>query len=213
MRGHVYYNDGKPAAGLFLTTKAADAVRNEPWTWKQSLATTGPDGAFDFSPVSPGSYIFGVNLDFTSIDGKSYYRKAFYPGTSNRTEAATVTLGAGETVGDLNFYLPPDSPAPSIAVSVLVLGFDGMPVAHAEIIAEDAMWENSATPLTATADDKGRVTVMLRPGSHYDIEAVVNLPDFTQACAEPQAVDARGEPAPLVLKLSHPVGNCMPFKK
>jgi hypothetical protein len=213
IRGHVYFNDGKPAAGLFLTTKAADAVRSEPWTWKQSLTTTGPDGAFDFSPVAPGAYVFGVNLDFTAADGKGYYRKAFYPGTSNRSEAATVTLGAGEMVGDLNFYLPADSPAPSIAVQVQVLGFDGMPVAHAEIIAEDAMWENSPTPLTATADENGKATVMLRPGSHYDIEALENLPDFTQACAEPQGVDAKGQPGPVVMKLSHPFGNCMPFKK
>ena len=59
-----------------------------------------------------------IAADFRSfglqpIDGKSYYRKAFYPGTSNRSEAATVTLGAGETVDNLNFYLPPDSPAPA----------------------------------------------------------------------------------------------------
>lgn len=213
IRGHVYFNDGKPAAELFMTTKAADAIPSEPWTWKQSLTTTGPDGAFDFGPVAPGSYVFGVNLDFTSVDGKGYYRKAFYPGTSNRSEAATVTLGAGERADNLNFYLPPDSPAPSIPVQVLVLGFDGMPVAHAEILAEDAMWENSVTPLMATADENGKATVMLRPGSHYDIEAIVNLPDFTQACAEPQGVEARGEPGPLMLKLSHPFGNCRPFKK
>jgi Tissue inhibitor of metalloproteinase len=213
IRGHVYFSDGKPAPGLFLHTKAADAVRSEPWTWKQSLTTTGSDGAFDFAPVSPGTYIFGVNMDFSSVDGKGYYRKALYPGTSNRAEAATVTLGAGETVDNLNFYLPPDSPAPSIPVQVQVLGFDGMPVAHAEILAADDMWENSPTPLMATADENGKATVTLRPGSHYDIEAIENLPDFTQACAEPQAVEARGEPGPVVLKLSHPFGNCMPFKK
>jgi len=213
IRGHAYYHDGKPAAGLYLTAKAAHAVPSEPWGWKQTFATTGADGAFDFAPVSPGSYVFGVNLNFSSVDGKSYYRKAFYPGTSNRSEAATVTLGAGETVDNLNFYLPPDSPAPSIAVQVQVLGFDGIPVAHAEIIAWDAMWENSVTSLTATADENGKATVMLRPGSHYDIEASVNLPDLTQACAEPQALDARGQPGPMVMKLSHPFGNCMPFKK
>jgi hypothetical protein len=213
IRGHVYFNDGKPAAGLFMTTKAADAVSSEPWTWKRSLTTTGPDGAFDFAPVSPGTYIFGVNMDFSSADGKGYYRKALYPGTSNRAEAATITLGAGETVDNLNFYLPPDSPAPSIPVQVQVLGFDGMPVVHAEILAEDAMWENSPTPITATADENGKATIMLRPGSRYEIEALVNLPDFSQACAEPQTVEARGEPGPMVMKLSHPFGNCMPFKK
>jgi hypothetical protein len=213
IRGHVYFNDGKPAAGLFLHTKAADAVPSEPWTWKQTFATTGSDGAFDFAPVSPGTYVFGVNMNFTSVDGKGYYRKALYPGTSNRAEAATITLGAGETVDNLNFYLPPDSPAPSIPVLVQVLGFDGMPVPRAQILAEDAMWENSVTSLNVTADENGKATVTLRPGCHYEIEALVNLPDFTQACAEPAAVEAGGEPGPVVLKLSHPFGNCMPFRK
>jgi hypothetical protein len=216
IRGKVYFKDGTPAAGLFLQTKAADAVPGEPWTWKETTSTTGPDGAFDFAPLSPGSYVFGVNLDFSSIDGK-YYRKAFFPGTSKRGEAATITLGAGEMVGDLSFYLPADSPPPSIPVSVLVIGFDGRPVSRAEITAEDDMWENSVTSLAATTDENGKAIVALRPGSHYDIEAFVNLADSTQACAEPVGVDARDEtrdqPAAIVLKLSHPFGNCMQFRK
>jgi hypothetical protein len=215
IRGKVYFADGTPAAGLFLQTKAAHAMPGEPRTF-ESISTTGPDGAFDFAPLSPGSYIFGVNLNFTSIDGK-YYRKAFFPGTSNRQEAATITLGAGEMVDDLNFYLPPDSPPASIPVSVLVLGFDGRPVSHAEIIAEDDMWENSVTPLTASADENGKAALTLRPGSHYDIEAYVNLADSTQGCAEPVGVDARDESnhqlAPVILKLSHPFGNCRQFRK
>ena len=215
IRGKVYFANGTPAAGLFLQTKAADAVPGEPWTWKETGSTTGPDGAFDFAPLSPGSYIFGVNLDFSSIDGK-YYRKAFFPGTSNRREAATITLGAGERADDLNFYLPPDSPRPSIPVSVLVIGFDGRPVSRAEIIAKDDMWENSVTNLAATTDENGKAIVTLRPGSHYEIEAFVNLADSTQACAEPVGVDARDESniptTPVVLKLSHPFGNCMPAR-
>lgn len=215
IRGHVYLADGTAASGLFLEAKAADAISGEPWTWKKSSLMTGPDGSFDFAPLSPGSYIFGVNLDFSAIEGK-YYRKAFYPGTRNQSEAATITLGSGETVDRLNLYLPPDSPPPSIPVPVLVLGFDGRPVPHAEIIAADDMWENSVTLLSATADQNGKATITLRPGSHYDIEAVVDLPDLTQACAEPLAVDAKAvqdAPAPLVLKLSHPIGNCLQFKK
>lgn len=213
IRGHVYFSDGTPAGGLYLATKAADAVPHDSTTWKSSYATTGPDGAFDFAGLSPGMYVFGVNLDFTGLDGKTYYRRAFFPGSSSRSEAATISVGAGETVNPADFVLPADSPPPSIKVAVQVLGFDGRPVPHAQIIAADAMWENSVTPVMATADESGRATIMLRPSSRYDIGAYVNLPDFTQACAEPEGVDAHDEPAPLVLKLSHPFGNCMQFKK
>jgi hypothetical protein len=75
------------------------------------------------------------------------------------------------------------------------------------------MWENSVTPAMASADEHGKATVTLRPGSHYDIEAVVAMPDSSQACAEPLGVDAHEQPAPLVLVLSHHIGNCTQFRK
>ena len=42
----------------------------------------------------------------------------------------------------------------------------------------------------------GKATIVLRPGSHYDIEAVANRPDFSQACAEPLGVDVHPQSAP-----------------
>jgi Carboxypeptidase regulatory-like domain len=213
IRGHVYFSDGTPAEGVYLTAKAARALPHEPWTWMASYFTTGADGAFDFAQLAPGSYVFGVNVDFTSQDGKPYYRKAFFPGSPNRAEAGIVAVGPGETVDKLSFFLPPDSLPATVPLRVTVLGFDGKPVSHAEILAEDDIWENSVTPLTATADESGQATITLRPGSHYDVGAYVNLPDFSQACAEPQGVDPNEQPATLVLKLSQHIGNCWQLKK
>ncbi len=213
IRGHVYFADGAPAAGLYLTAKTAEAEANEPWTSQSSYTTTNSDGAFDFAELPPGSYVFAVNMDFTSVKGEGYYRKAFFPGTVHRSEAAVLNVGAGETIDNLRFFLPPDSPPPSVPLHVTVLGFDGKPVDHAEIVARDDIWESSVTPLMATADANGKATLTLRPGSHYDIEVYVNLPDFSQACAEPVGVDARNPLTPLVFVLSHHVGNCLPFKK
>jgi len=212
IRGHVYFSDGSPAAGIYLTAKIADADAHKPWTWQASHATSAADGSFDFAPLAPGSYVLAANMDFAPQDGKPYYRRAFFPGAAQRSEATVIIVGEGETAENLRFFLPADS-APTIPVEVTVLGFDGKPVSHAEIVAYDDMWENSVTPLTADADEHGKATITLRHGSHYDIEAVVNLPDFSQACAEPLGVDAHDRPAPLVLVLSHHVGNCLQFKK
>jgi hypothetical protein len=65
----------------------------------------------------------------------------------------------------------------------------------------------------ADTDEHGKATIMLRPGQHYDIEAVVSLPDSSQACAEPLGVDVHDHPAPLLLSLSHHIGNCKQGKK
>ncbi len=213
IRGHVYFSDGTPAAGVYLTAKAADSNPHEPWTWQATYATAAADGSFDFAQLAPGSYVFAANIDFSPQDGKPYYRRAFFPGSAHRAEAAVITVGAGESTENLRFFLPPDSAPPTVPVEVTVLGFDGKPVSHAEILAYDDLWESSVTPAMATADENGKATIVLRPGSHYDIEAVANRPDFSQACAEPLGVDVHPQSAPLVLVLRHDFGNCTPFKK
>jgi len=192
--------------------RVADASPKEPWTWRENHNMTALDGAFDFGTVAPGSYIFGANLNFSSQDGP-YYRKAFFPGTGERAEAGIVEVGAGESVANLRFFLPPDSPPPTVSLNVTVLGFDGKPIPTANVIAADRMWENSVTNLTAMTDETGRGTVVLRAGNRYDILAYENLADFSQACAEPQLVEANETLKPVVLKVSHHFGNCLQFRK
>jgi hypothetical protein len=213
IRGHAYFSDGTPAAGVYLTANAAEARPHEPWTWQANYATTGSDGAFDFAQLAPGSYVFAANMDFAPQDGKPYYRKAFFPGTTNRAEAAVIAVSPGEPVDNLKFFLPLDSPPPGIQLAVTVLGFDGKPVPSAQILAEDDIWENSVTSLNTNTDEKGKAVVTLRAGSRYDVEAVYSEPDGSQSCAGPQGVDAREGLAPLVLTLSHHIPNCMQFKK
>jgi hypothetical protein len=215
IRGHVYFEDGTPAAEVYLTAKIADSDPHEPWTWRSSHTTTGADGAFDFDGLAPGSYVFATNMDFAPLTSKgiTYYRRAFFPSGKDRSEAAVIAVDAGQIVDRLRFFLPPDAPSPAIPLAVTVLGFDGKPVPRANILAYDDMWENSVTPVMADTDEQGKAAIALRAGQHYDIEASVDLPDASQACAEPLAVDARDQPAPLVLVLSHHQGNCKAFKK
>ncbi len=213
--GHVYYSDGTPAAGVYLTAKRADDDPHNSSIWGPSYTHSGADGSFDLSPLSPGSYIFGANMDFSLVasDKPTYYRKAFYPGSASRSDATVFTLDAGQVTENLRFFLPPDSAPPSVPLAVTVLGFDGQPAANAQILAYDDQWENSSTAVHADADEHGKATALLRPGLHYDIEAVVNLPDSSPACAGPVGIDIHDRPAPLQLVLSHHTGNCMQFKK
>jgi len=54
IRGHLYFSDGTPAAGVYLTTKIADSDPHKPWTWQASYATTASDGSFDFGELAAG---------------------------------------------------------------------------------------------------------------------------------------------------------------
>jgi hypothetical protein len=214
IRGHAYFQDGTPAPALYLAARSADAQPHESWKWQTANATTGSDGAFDFSQLPPGSYVIAVNMDFTSLSKDSpYYRKAFFPGTGDRAEAAVISLDKGQQIDDLRFFLPPDSPQPSIPLQVKVVGSNGKPASNAFITAFDQMWESSVTSLQAMANENGEANLILRPSSTYEVTAHIDLPGPSQACAEPVEVDTRHRQEPLVLVIRHPVGNCLPFKK
>jgi len=213
IRGHVYFSNGDPVSGLYLAVKLADST-NEPWTWQAHYASTSPDGAFDFGYLAPGSYILAANMDFPPHDGKPYYRRAFFPnGSAPRSAAGVLTLGTAEVIDNLRFFLPPDAAPPSATVTVTVAAPDGQPVPHAEIFAYDDIWENSVMPVIAAADDDGKAKLTLRPGLHYDIVAVAQSPESSQSCAEPASVDVRDQTPAVQLVITHPIGNCIQFKK
>lgn len=213
IRGHVYFHDGTPASRLYLSLKSADSDPHDSSTWHPSYTESGADGLFDFGQLSPGSYVFAVNMDFTSVDGK-YYRSAFFPGVASRSEAAVISLGPGEQVDHLRFFLPPDSASASVRLPVKVIGQDGRPAAEATVLAYDEIWQTtSPSPVSATAGKDGETSLILRPTSTYLVEAFVNLPDFSQACAEPIEVSGENPPSPLILRIGHPFGNCLPYAK
>jgi hypothetical protein len=213
VRGRVYFNDGGPASGLYLTLKSADFDPHDPSTWKPSYTTSAADGLFDFDQLPPGSYVFGVNMDFPSMEG-AYYRKAFFPGVMNRSEASVISVGSGEQVDNLRFLLPPDSERPSVSLQVKVVGQDGKPASNAFVLAYDELWPTtSPVPLSATSGKDGEANLVLRPTSTYLVEAFVNSPDFTQACAEPIEVSGQNPPSPLILRIAHLFGNCLQYAK
>jgi len=118
-------------------------------------------------------------------------------------------------VDNLRFFLPEDLPAPSIPLQVTLLGRDGKPIPNVEILPQDDMWETlvSVNGELKKTDSEGKATLLLRKGAYYNVWAVVNLPDFTQQCAEPVGVLAEVGLKPVILIVSHSFGNCSQFKK
>ena len=198
IRGHVYFNDGQPAAGISMT------ISNVNLRFGEGLfATASADGSFDFGPLTPGTYSFGVSVN--SPFAKGYNQSAIYP--------EKITIGPSETSADLKFTLPPDRPAPSVPVPVRVLDRQGQPVRKATVLADDAMWPEAHAGSQRT-DASGSLIFLLRKGSYYDIWAYVNAPDGKQQCAEPVGIAVDQPPSgPIQLRISHNVGNCAQFKK
>jgi len=86
-------------------------------------------------------------------------------------------------------------------------------VPHAQIGAYDDMWGTNVNVMAAAADDWGKATLTLRPGSHYAIGTWAMLPDRSWGCAEPVEVDTNDPSLPTVLQLNHHESNCNQFRK
>jgi carboxypeptidase family protein len=214
IRGQIYFSNGAPEAGLHMTAKSAENIDvGLGLGFNITFTTSGNDGSFDFGPLAPGRYVFGVNVDFPSSDDR-YYRKAFYPGVTERSQAGLVQIGQAQTVDDLRFFLPEDLPEPSIPLQVNVIGRDGKPIPNAEIFPEDYLWEDSHTSgEPKKTDSEGKANLLLRKGAYYNVWAGVSLSDSTQACTEPVGVLAEEGLKPVMLIVSHSFGNCSWFAK
>jgi hypothetical protein len=198
IRGHVYFSDGQVAAGIFMTASNVNLRFGE-----GIYATSSADGSFDFGPLTPGTYSFGVNVD--SPWAKGYNQRAVFP--------EKINIGPSETTADLKFTLPPDRPAPSVPVVVQVFDRQEQPIPNATVLVDDATWPDLHDGAKQT-DATGRLILLLRKGSYYDVWGYVNMPDGKQQCAEPVGIAVDQPPSsPIQLKISHNVGNCAQFKK
>lgn len=198
IRGHVYFSDGQVAAGIFMTASNVNLRFGE-----GIYATSSADGSFDFGPLTPGTYSFGVNVD--SPRAKGYNQRAVFP--------EKINIGPSETTADLKFTLPPDRPAPSVPVVVQVFDRQEHPIPNATVLLDDATWPDLHDGAKQT-DATGRLILLLRKGSYYDVWGYVNMPDGKQQCAEPVGIAVDQPPSsPIQLKISHNVGNCAQFKK
>ena len=197
IRGHLYWSDGRPAGEVFMTARDVNLRFGD-----GHYSTTTGDGAFDFGPLTPATYSFGVNVD--SLADQAYSQRAIYP--------ESIQLGPSQKVADLRFTLPPDRPAPSVPITVRVVDRQGNPVPDATVLADDSVGPETYRGGIPRTDAGGEVRLVLRKGSYYDIWSYVNTAENHQQCAESVGVrvdEARG----VELRISHNVGNCRQFKK
>jgi hypothetical protein len=194
----VYFSDGRAAAGIFMSASNVNLRFGE-----GIYATSSADGSFDFGPLTPGTYTFGVSVNSPWAPG--YNQRAVYP--------ERINIGPSETTAEVKFTLPPDRPAPSIPVVVQVFDGQGQPLPNATVLADDGAWPDVHSGAQQT-DAAGRLILVLRKGSYYDVWAYANVPGNKQQCAEPVGIEVDLPPSrPIELKISHNVGNCAQFKK
>jgi len=141
----------------------------------------GSNGFFNFDHVGPGRYILVFNRR-NRLDPNLPFRRAFYPGVADISEARPIVLKEGERLLHLKMKLSHSVPTRRLRVRIRFLG--GRPLGSLTLMAQASHGDNPAAH--RVAPDLYEFTLL--ESARYTISAWLDL--------VPQRIPARrGQPA------------------
>jgi hypothetical protein len=132
---------------------------------------TDRDGKFEFTELTPGTYLLGVNIRWQP-SGRQPYPRTYYPGVSSAAGARPVKLGMGEKLSDFVLRLPPRLQVRTVE-GVLVWP-DGKPVTQAMVEFKDTTEPIGGESFgRANVDERGRFSINALEGQEGWVHASV----------------------------------------
>ena len=199
LRGTVRQAAGTPVSGALVQVMAADSV-DKIGNIQTVGTTTDATGSFEFTDLSPGRYVLGVDL-VRRMDPKIVFPPTYHPGTADPDAATIVELGEG--LRDL----PPMTIPPARAerrLTGVVLFTDGGPApgAFVSLLDGTAGWRRQVAGAIKTADD-GTFSFVVHEGLDYMASASYwDEVERKQVRGIVNAFVVRGVPAPIKIVLS-----------
>src|SRR5206468_6190037 len=127
---------------------------------------TAPDGQYELRIVRPGQYYLGINLS-QSPTRDTPYRRWFYPGTEDETEAVIIDYSGKPDIRTYDITLP-DRQNERI-IEGIVLTSEGRPMPGARL----SVFDSSETVVAhEIADHEGRFTLRVFVDVSYRLHAV-----------------------------------------
>jgi len=112
--GRIVDENGEPAPDVQVAVVRFQYVNGRRQFLPSRSVTTNDIGEFRLFAIPPGQYYVSATLRFTNgapndavSDDRAGYAPTYFPGTPNVGEAQRITLGIGQTIGDINIALSP----------------------------------------------------------------------------------------------------------
>jgi 5-hydroxyisourate hydrolase-like protein (transthyretin family) len=200
VRGSIRTSTGGPAANVRVQLMPIEFVGTSDLI-ETIDATTDAAGRFEFSKVTPGRYVLGVDL-FRVIDllpdPNVAFPATYHPGTPDAMRATIIEWKGGERHDLEPMTLPPARRA--YQLTGLVTLEDGTPAAGVSVALGDAnrKWLDAALPVET--DSTGTFSFLVHEGLSYLVSAVYPGRDAQGRRRTPTIVGpfvVTKEPAPL----------------
>jgi hypothetical protein len=187
IQGSVLDPDGNPLAVASVELyRAGSYDDSRPGLW----GFQGAKGVFDFDHVGPGEYIIVFNRA-NRVDPNSPFRRAFYPGVANLSEAKPIKLKDGQELLNVNMQVKDAYPHRKLRVRLKWQG--PMPPGDVTVSAKADRGEN---PMVEQISD-GLYEFMLLESDSYTVSAWQDLAPQPAAphrrkpaCELPSRIDA-----------------------
>ena len=168
------------------------------------LKSTGPDGRYDFAPVSLGDYRVSANP--LGPSSTRPYPRIYYPKAESDSAASVIHLAASATADNIDVVLP--NPWKTVTVRARVQLADGSPAVDADVHAYDINYLNSGEPNGADSDADGRVALSVYEGRTYYLVPTISG-GTQQRCAGPLRFIAKDGIEVGTILINHNWGNCL----
>lgn len=167
IRGVVRQSSGEPAAGVSVEVMAAESV-GKTGNIQTLRALSDAGGSFEFTEMSPGRYVVGVDLT-RRMDAQVVFPATFHPGTTDAALATVVQLDGGQHRQLDPMTLPP-ARRPYRLTGTVVFD-DGSPASGAFISLRDgsATWRQVAVGIKTDFD--GSFSFVVHQGLSYIAQA------------------------------------------
>ncbi|HEY5885201.1 MAG TPA: carboxypeptidase regulatory-like domain-containing protein [Pyrinomonadaceae bacterium] len=176
--GRVVDAKGEPISDLSLEMRGAESGGPNISAFLE--ARTDKDGRFEFSFVPPGNYLLGHRV--RNSQHQPPYPRTYYPGVGLRSLARPITVKENSGVRDLELTMP--SPLSEYPVEVQVVWSDGRDAPGASVNVVMVEHGELTASFSKSADAKGRLTITLLLGAHYQLSAFLKTPSGTGAQSE-----------------------------
>jgi len=194
LTGKVVDAEGKPVPEVPINLAPVDATNKVISTEVEYQSFTAKDGRYSFDTLSQGRYLLAVNPKGQPRIAESPYRRTYYPGSPDSSQATVIALAEGQEIDLDDFLLPPRLVESKI--EGIVLWPDGRPAREALVSLE--FTEQQWTEQHKQVDEQGRFFMKGYEGFKYIVHAEVRERSSAMH-AEPVEITVGKENRPLTL--------------
>lgn len=172
--GLVIDSDGRPVPNTIIDLIPASTAGRigDPRVGRYKEADV--NGRFEFTELTPGEYLLGVNIR-QAPSGERPFRRTYFPDADSPSRSQVITLDNGEKLKGIVLRLPPRLRVR--AIEGTLVWPDGRPVTKALVVFRDTPSPTGGRSLgMANVDEQGRFSISALEGQEGWIHSTILVP-------------------------------------